>query len=81
MKFVLVGLEVWLLATAVAAATPKPQSEALPPLELLEFLGDWTAEEQKLIDQAAAPKKKPAARRTTRKHEGNESETRNGPPR
>lgn len=81
MKFVLVGLEVWLLATAVAAAKPEPQSEVLPPLELLEFIGDWNPEEQKLIDQVA-PRKKKSAESPKRKEAGDEAaESRNGPPR
>lgn len=77
----MIGLEAWLLAAAVAAARPEQDSNA-PPIELLEFIGDWTAEEQKLIDQAARPKKKTAKPRGKQKEAGDEAaETRNGPPR
>lgn len=78
----MVGLEVWLLAAAVAAAKPGQDGNGSPPVELLEFIGDWTAEEQKLIDQAVRPKKKSVRPRSQKKDVGNESATtRNGPPR
>jgi hypothetical protein len=77
-----VVLEAWLLAAAVAAAKPGQDSEA-PPIELLEFIGDWTAEEQKLIDQAVQPKKRPAARKKDQSKDVSDeaAETRSGPPR
>ena len=78
----MVGLEVWLLAAAVAAARPGPDGNVSPPIELLEFIGDWTAEEQKLIDQVARPKKKSVKPQSKKKDVSNEStSTRNGPPR
>ena len=42
-------LEALLLMSAQAAATP-PQKAEPPPLELLEFLGDWAEDEGTLID-------------------------------
>ncbi len=82
MGLVLVGLEAWLLAAVVAAAKPGQEADAPPPIELLEFLGDWTTEEQKLIDQASKPKKKPVKTRERKKDVGDEAaETRSGPPR
>ncbi|MEY4760925.1 MAG: hypothetical protein RLZZ200_781 [Pseudomonadota bacterium] len=42
-------LEALLLMSAQAAATPPRKAEP-PPLELIEFLGDWTQDEGKLID-------------------------------
>jgi hypothetical protein len=47
-------LELWLLAAIASAAPSMPG--AAPPAELLEFIGDWSPQEQKLIEQAARPK-------------------------
>lgn len=73
-------LEAWLLAAAVASAKPEQPSDA-PPVELLEFLGSWSVEEQKLIDQAAPPKKRGKPRGSEKDDVDNESPTRSGPPR
>jgi len=42
--------EAWLLAMCVAGAAPNAAPEA-PPADLLEFLGEWTEEEARLIDE------------------------------
>lgn len=43
-----------LAAQATAPPPPTPPAKAAPPpLELLEFLGDWSDEEGKLIDGEA----------------------------
>jgi hypothetical protein len=43
-------LEAVLLAVAQAATAPPPKADP-PPLELLEFLADWTIDDGKLIDK------------------------------
>lgn len=47
-------LESWLLMLAAAASQPRPaaadSAQAPPPVELLEFVGDWSEEESRLID-------------------------------
>lgn len=41
--------EAWLLAIMVAGAAPNAAPD-VPPADLLEFLGEWTEEEARLID-------------------------------
>jgi len=45
-------LELLVMAAAQAAAPPPASKPAPPPLELLEFLGDWSDDEANLIDEA-----------------------------
>jgi hypothetical protein len=64
-------LESLLLMAAQATATPPPRGAAPPPIELLEFLADWSEEDAKLIDaegkpaDKAATPKKPRERRAS----------------
>jgi hypothetical protein len=49
-------LEAWILATTVAGLEPqKPPEAEPPPVELLEFLGDWGRDEARLIDHYRLP--------------------------
>jgi hypothetical protein len=48
-------LELLVMAAAQAAASPPASKPAPPPLELLEFLGDWSDDEANLIDEAEKP--------------------------
>ena len=48
-------LELLVMAAAQAAAPPPASKPAPPPLELLEFLGDWSDDEASLIDEAEKP--------------------------
>jgi hypothetical protein len=61
-------LEVVLLAVAQAAAGPPPKADP-PPLELLEFLADWTNDDGKLIDKEKAPDKRDTGRKRNRTEE------------
>jgi hypothetical protein len=57
-------LEAFVLMTAQATAPPAaspPVKVTVPPVELLEFLGEWSEEDAKLIDGEAAGEQKPAA--------------------
>ena len=70
-------LELLLLMAAQAAAPPPPAAKSeTPPLELLEFLADWSEEDAKLIDAASKPAdkaatpKKPRERRVSDDAEG-----------
>lgn len=45
--------EAWLLAIALAGAAPDTMPDA-PSADLLEFLGEWTEEEARLIDDYRA---------------------------
>lgn len=45
--------ESWLLAIALASASPDTMPDA-PSADLLEFLGEWTEEEARLIDDYRA---------------------------
>jgi hypothetical protein len=55
-------------AQATAPPPPPPARSAPPPLELLEFLADWSDEDARLIDaedkpaDKATPPKKPRER-------------------
>lgn len=51
-------LEVLLLAAAEAVTPAPPPKAAPPPLELLEFLADWTEDDGKLIDKEKVPDKR-----------------------
>jgi len=53
-------LELLVMAAAQAAAPPPVSKPAPPPLELLEFLGEWSDDEANLIDEAEKPPAKPA---------------------
>ena len=48
-------LELLVMAAAQAAAPPPASKPAPPPLELLEFLGEWSDDEANLIDEAVTP--------------------------
>jgi len=60
-----------LMLMAAQATAPPPARSAPPPLELLEFLADWSDEDAKLIDaedkpaDKAATPKKPRERRVS----------------
>ena len=56
-----------LLFMSAQAATAPPQKAEPPPLELLEFLGDWAEDEGTLIDS-----EKPRERGGLRKKRGGE---------
>ena len=78
----LIALEAFLLTAAALAAEPRPAGGEVPPVELLEFIGEWSAEEQKLIDQAARPSKKTAKPRSRKSDAVEDAEPiRSGPPR
>jgi hypothetical protein len=47
--------ELLVFAAAQAAAPPPAAKPAPPPLELLEFLAEWTEDEASLIDEAERP--------------------------
>jgi hypothetical protein len=59
------------LLLMAAQATAPPPARSVPPLELLEFLADWSDEDSKLIDvedkpvDKAATPKKPRERRAS----------------
>ena len=69
-------LELLLLMAAQTATPPPPAKSETPPLELLEFLADWSEEDAKLIDaenkpaDKAATPKKPRERRVSDDAEG-----------
>ena len=64
-------------AQATAPATPPPQPparSATPPLELLEFLADWSEEDAKLIDAEDKPANKAATPRQPRERRVSDAE-------
>ncbi|HUS23786.1 MAG TPA: hypothetical protein VM369_02475 [Candidatus Binatia bacterium] len=69
-------LEAWLLA-AVASAAPAA-APAPPPLELLEFVGEWSPQEQQLIDTAARAQQ---AQRPRGNNDGHANDDASNPPR
>lgn len=60
--------EAWLLAIALASAAPDTMPDA-PSEDLLEFLGEWTEEEARLIDDYRAATAKTGNRGKDVKHE------------
>jgi hypothetical protein len=48
-------LELLVMAAAQATAPPPTAKPAPPPADLIEFLGDWSDEEAKLIDEVVKP--------------------------
>ena len=54
-------LEALLLMAAAPTAAPPPSKTEVPPTELLEFLGEWSEEDAKLIDAEQTPAQKVAA--------------------
>lgn len=47
--------ELLVLAAAQTTAPPPASKPAPPPVELLEFLAEWTEDEASLIDEAERP--------------------------
>jgi hypothetical protein len=47
--------ELLVLAAAQATTPPPPAKPAPPPMELLEFLAEWSEDEASLIDEADRP--------------------------
>jgi hypothetical protein len=66
-------LETVLLMAAEATAPRRPARSASPPLELLEFLADWSDEDAQLIDTEEKPADKPAAPKTPREARSSEA--------
>jgi hypothetical protein len=63
-----------LLLMAAQATAPPPSRSAPPPLELLEFLADWSDEDAKLIDAADKPADKATAPKKPRERHASDAE-------
>jgi len=67
-------LESLMLMAAQATAPPRPSRSAPPPLELLEFLADWSDEDAKLIDAEDKPADKAATPKKPRERRASDAE-------
>ena len=63
-----------LMLMAAQATAPPPARSAPPPLELLEFLADWSDEDAKLIDAEDKPADKDATPKKPRERRVSDAE-------